>query len=310
MRLSRSQLAFSLVLLPVLAHAHEGEGVGLATTWSWEPSIVIPLALAGSLYAVGWLRMRRAGAERSLPGTQAACFLGGWFTLALALLSPVHALGEVSLAAHMVQHELLMVVAAPLLVLGRPLLPFLWALPVAARERLGHFFQRPSPAKVWAALTAPVFVLTFQALAILVWHAPRFYDAAVLSESIHALEHSTFLVAALLFWWTLIHGRYGRLGYGAAMLFVFLTAMYSGALGALLTVAPHSIYSSYQHGVLGMTATEDQQLAGLIMWVPAGVVLVLAGLGLIDGWRRESERRVRYSTADTLAAAVRTGRDA
>jgi putative membrane protein len=282
--------------------------------WSWEPAIVLALATTGALYAAGWLRMRRAGAQRSVPAWQGLCFAAGWLSLVIALLSPVHRLGEFSLAMHMVQHELLMVVAAPLLVLGRPLLVFLWAFPQSTRERMGAFFRRGVPAAMWAALSAPVAVWLLHGLALWIWHTPVLYSAALHSEWTHAAQHSAFLFTALLFWWTLLHGRYGRLGYGAALVFVFTTAMHSGALGALLTLAPRVAYPDYTRTVFGMSPLEDQQLAGLIMWVPAGVILVTIGGALVLAWMAEADRRVRYSSADTLrrasAAATEAARHA
>lgn len=303
--------ALAPLCLAAEALAHPGEFHSPdPARWTWTPGILLPLLVSGALYLAGWQRMRHAGAQRSLPGWQALCFAAGWATLALALLSPIHVLGELSLSIHMVQHELLMVIAAPLLVLGRPLLVFLWALPPAARERLGHSFRRPRPAALWAAVSAPLVVWTLHGLALWLWHAPRLYSAALHSEGVHALEHAAFLGTALLFWWTLIHGRYGRLGYGAALLYVFTTAMHSGALGALLTIAPRVIYPEYTGGFGRLTGLEDQQLAGLIMWVPAGVVLVAIGLALVLGWMSEAERRARYATADSLAQASEASRHA
>jgi putative membrane protein len=275
----------------------------LSQGWSWEPAIVVALVVTGALYAWGWWRMRQAGAQRSVPAWQGSCFMAGWCTLVLALLSPVHRLGGFSLAMHMVQHELLMVVAAPLLVLGRPLLVFLWAFPQSTRERMGAFFRRPTPSAMWAAISGPLVVWLLHGLALWIWHAPPLYSAALHSEWVHAAQHSAFLFTALLFWWTLLHGRYGRLGYGAALVFVFTTAMHSGALGALLTVSPRVAYPDYQRTIFGMSPLEDQQLAGLIMWVPAGVILVTIGAALVLAWMAEAERRVRYSSADSIARA-------
>jgi putative membrane protein len=307
MRLRRLHLA--LLLVPASAFA-QGEPGGVAH-WSGTPAISLPLAITALLYAIGWLRMRAAGAERSLPWWQGMCFVGGWMVLFIALLSPLHELGEVSLTMHMLQHELLMVIAAPLIVLGRPLLVFLWALPMPAREASGRVFRARIPAAIWTALSAPLVAWLAQAAGLLAWHLPPFYDAALESEALHAAEHATFFFTALLFWWTLIHGRRGRMGYGAAMGYVFATGMYSGALGALMTVAPRVLYASYDHpSIFGMSGLEDQQLAGLIMWVPAGAVLVLAGIAMVLAWMKESERAVQYSSADTLLMAQKAGRDA
>jgi putative membrane protein len=125
------------------------------------------------------------------------------------------------------------------------------------------------------------------------WHAPGLFQAALESELIHALQHLSFLGFALLFWWALIHGRQGPLGYGAAVFHVFTTAMHSGVLGVLLTFAPTLWYPAYAGSTAswGLTPVEDQQLAGLIVWVPTGVLYLIAGLALFAGWLRALDRR-------------------
>jgi putative membrane protein len=109
------------------------------------------------------------------------------------------------------------------------------------------------------------------------------------------LQHLCFFGTAALFWWGIAHGRYGRIGHGAAVLYVFATAIHGGALGALLTFSPHVWYTPYlaRHSV-ALTPLEDQQLAGLLMWVPGGLVFVAAGLALFAAWLRESDRRTSF----------------
>jgi Cytochrome c oxidase caa3 assembly factor (Caa3_CtaG) len=126
--------------------------------------------------------------------------------------------------------------------------------------------------------------------------------AALAGERIHALQHLSFLAVALLFWWALIHSRRGLMGYGAAVLYVFTTSMHSGALGALLTFAPASWYPAYAETTAswGLTPVEDQQLAGLIMWVPTGVIYLFAGLALFAGWLHESDANGRQSEGHAL----------
>jgi cytochrome c oxidase assembly factor CtaG len=112
----------------------------------------------------------------------------------------------------------------------------------------------------------------------------------------------------LLFWWTLIHGRHGRLGYGAALVYVFTTAAHNSVLGALLTFAPHSWYRTYvaSTAAWSLTPLEDQQLGGLIMWVPAGVILLVIGLALFAAWMGECERRFQYTRMAALVAHTST----
>jgi putative membrane protein len=192
------------------------------------------------------------------------------------------------------QHEVLMLVAAPLLVLGRPLVPFLWALPVPWRRAAGAAAKAPWWQAVWRAITNPLAAWAIHAAALWIWHAPALFQATLESEWMHTLQHLSFFLSALLFWWALVHGRSGLMGYGAAVLYVFTTSLHSGALGALLTFATRLWYPAYATSTQawGLTPIEDQQIGGLIMWIPAGLVYVVAGLALFAGWLRESDRRV------------------
>lgn len=271
--------------------------------WSFDPGVVLPLALAAGLYARGLRALwQQAGAGHGVRRWHAGAFAAGWLVLAIALVSPLHELGETLFSAHMAQHELLMAVAAPLLVLGRPVVPFLWGLPIGSRRIAGHWAATPPIRATWHALTLPSVAWTVHAIAIWAWHAPRLYDAAVTSDLVHALQHASFLSSALLFWWALIHGRNGRLRYGASVLYIFTTALHTTALGAVLTLASRPLYPAYAAtAAWGLTALEDQQLAGLIMWVPAGIAYLIAALALMAGWLREAERRTVRSEAATLA---------
>jgi cytochrome c2 len=146
-------------------------------------------------------------------------------------------------------------------------------------------------------------VFLMQALALWLWHIPSWYEAALHDEVIHALEHLCFVLAGSLFWWAMVHGRYGRPGYGLAVLYVFMSAIHSSALGALLTIAPAVWYGDYarQAAVWRVDALADQQLAGLLMWIPAGVVFIVLGLALLAAWLGESERRVRFGATDAAS---------
>jgi len=261
----------------------------LARAWSFEPLVVMSLVLTALLFAVGLYRLK----GRSIRTWEALCFAGGWLALFIALVSPVHSWGRVLFSAHMSQHEILMLVAAPLLVLGRPLIAFLWALPLNWSRRLGNIGKITWINRTWRALTIPLVAWLVHAVALWTWHIPALFEATLYSDTIHTLQHLSFLLSALLFWWALIHGPQGAMGYGAAVLYLFTTSVHSGALGALLTVAGSVWYPSY--GPLtaswGLTPLEDQQLGGLIMWIPASLVYVIAGLALFAGWLREAEVR-------------------
>lgn len=274
---------------------------------SWDAAIAIALSAAALLYAAAVSRVwRAAGIGRGTRWREVACVAAGWLVLVVALQSPLDALSDVLFAAHMTQHELLMLVAAPLIVLGRPLVTVLWLLPRSTRRRVQRA-QRPSVMRVWWWLTAPLTVLLIHGLVVWIWHVPVLFEAAMASESVHAFQHLLFFWSAALFWWALVHGRYGRLGYGVSVIFVFATAMHTGILGALLTFSPHVWYPTYA----GRAATyeggslADQQLAGLLMWIPAGALFLVIGLALFGAWIGEAGRRERIvrQTEDRLDTA-------
>lgn len=269
-------------------------------TWSFEPGVVIPLAIAAVLFGLG---ARSRWHRPDWSNREFAAFCAGWLALFVALVSPIHELGSLLFWVHMTQHELLMVIAAPLLVLSRPVLWWLWALPQSWREKLGSVMRRRHVAATWVAITAPVFVWLLHGGTLWLWHIPVLYDASVESEGIHALQHITFLATALLFWWTLIHGRHGRLTYGAGVIYCFTTAVHTSVLGALMTFAPRIWYAIYEGrtSAFHLTPIEDQQIGGLIMWVPAGVVFTVLGLWLLAAWIRESDRTAQYTRLGEVA---------
>jgi cytochrome c oxidase assembly factor CtaG len=276
---------------PVLLF-HEGQPHNwhdLIRAWSFEPLVVISLIVTALLFIIGLHRLK----GRSIRPWEALCFALGWLALFVALVSPLHAWGQVLFSAHMTQHEILMLVAAPLLVLGRPLIAFLWALPLNWSRRLGNIAKTGTLNRLWRTFTIPFVAWVVHAVALWVWHIPLLFDSVLHYESVHTAQHLSFLVSALLFWWALIHGPQGAMGYGAGVLYLFTTSMHSGLLGALITLAGSVWYPSYVGltNSWGLTPLEDQQLGGLIMWIPAGLVYVIAGLALFAGWLREADLR-------------------
>jgi putative membrane protein len=263
--------------------------------WSVEPVVIASLGITAWLYVRGVHALwQSAGEGRGVTRWETAAFAAGWGTLLLALLSPLHRLGQVLFSAHMAQHELLMAVAAPLLVLGRPLLPFVWALPMSWRRAAGSWVAVPPVRRAWWLVTLPPAAWTLHAAAIWLWHAPPLFQATLRSELIHSLQHLSFLGTGLLFWWTLLRGRQGRLGGPAAVLYLFTTSLHTTVLGALLTFSSRLWYPLYGSSTAawGLTPLEDQQLAGLIMWVPANLAYLVATLVIVSGWLKEPAPRI------------------
>jgi putative membrane protein len=266
----------------------------VAGWWTWHPVVWLFLGLSLALYGAGLARLwKSAGRGRGVRPWQALSFLGGWLWLVVALVSPVDAVSTLFFSVHMAQHEILMLVAAPLLVLARPLAVFVWALPPRARRAAGDLTRRRWVRGPWTFLTGGLTVFLLHGAALWLWHAPRLFQATLASDAVHALQHTSFLFTATLFWWALVHGRYGRLGYGAAVAYVFTTALHSSVLGALLTFAPRLWYPVYAERTAryGLDPLEQQQIAGLLMWVAFGVVFVVIGLALFAAWLGEAQRR-------------------
>ena len=260
--------------------------------WNWDQLFLVVLLLPYIFYARGVRALwRRAGRGRGVSYGRVAAFAAGMLTLFVALVSPVDALGEALLSAHMVQHLLLILVAAPLLVAGLSPVAAGWAIPRSGAVAR-WWRRRTALRRVWSAISHPATVWLLQLVALWLWHLPALYQAALMNESIHILEHLTFLAAALLFWWTLLWNR--SLSRGAGTLFVFTTMLHSGLLGALLTFSQEAWYPLYNVTAYAwnMTPLSDQQLAGVIMWWPASLIYLAATLAQVAAALRGSERRL------------------
>jgi putative membrane protein len=271
------------------------------TWWTADPLAIGVVTLSSSIYVRGlravWGRSTRlvgGGAARGIRRWEAASFFAGQLALLVALVSPVDRLSDLLFSAHMTQHELIMLVAPPLIVLGRPWVALLWALPDAARLRLGKALHAPRLVSAWRISTGPLLVVLLHGLVVWLWHVPALFEAAMRSEAVHSMQHASFFGTAALFWWAILRGRYGRAGYGLAVGFVFATAMHTSILGALITVARSLWYPIYaaRGAAWQLDALEDQTLAGLVMWIPAGVLLTLVALALFGAWLGEAARRV------------------
>jgi len=253
--------------------------------WSFDPFVTIPLALTGVLYTTGVARLwRRAGIGESVRRWQAACFAAGWLSLFGELVTPLHELGEHLFTAHMAEHEALMAIAAPLLALSRPIGAFLYALPRTWSHWLSSSAGAYWISVPWYWLTRPLDATIVHGVAIWIWHTPALFDATVTNETMHRLQHISFLVTALFFWWA-IFGR-GRRGYGIGAIHVAATMVHTSILGALIALSTRLLYVAQTKDApaFGLTPMEDQQLGGLIMWVPMGTLYAAIALALIWLW--------------------------
>ncbi len=281
-----SRVGILLMAAPMPALAHAGERLlahDLWTAWEFDPGVVLPLMVTALLY---WRGGRQSHGVNRM---QIACFWSGWGTLVVALCSPLHPLGQELFSAHMTQHELLMAVAAPLLVLSRPVAGLLWGMPIEWRRQLGGLAKEPRFQMFWRGLSAPATDWVVHAIVLWAWHVPFLFQATLANDAIHGAQHLCFLISALLFWWSLLRGS--TRNYGWSVLYLFTTATHTSILGALLTFSPSVWYPAYGRTAeaWGLTGLQDQQIGGLIMWVPAGLVYLAAGLLMFAAWLRESD---------------------
>jgi putative membrane protein len=286
-----------------MMHAGHSHSSRWTSTDIWNGITIAFLLAIPACYVAGLRRLWTTAAGRTtIPVWRAAAFALGIASAAIALLSPIDRWSDILFSAHMAQHEILMLISAPLIVLGRPFIVMLWGLPASQRRSIADFTRRPIITRSWIGVSAPLTVLILHAVVLWVWHVPVMYEAALHSETVHVMQHLGFFGTAALFWWSLIHGRYGRIGYGIGVAYVFATAMHTQILGALLTFGSRLWYPTHaaRTAAAGVSAHADQQLAGVVMWIPFGVVFLLIALALFAAWLGEAERRVMHTTSEQL----------
>ncbi|MGX9425483.1 MULTISPECIES: cytochrome c oxidase assembly protein [Bradyrhizobium] len=276
----------SSLLILLLATPADAHGVGQSldgASWTFDCWIIVPLLTFGGMYAIGALTLsQRRGWNGGARNWRDIACLVGWLSLAAALVSPLHWLGERLFTFHMVEHEIIMAVAAPLIAIARPVGTLLWSLPRRTRLNMGRLMRHPVTRTTWNWLSAGRNATLLHGVAIWAWHAPVLFDAAVDNLLLHRLQHLSFFVTAVLFWWSVFR----RSETGAAAWHVFVTMLHTSLLGALMALAPRVLYQQQTaaSAAWGLTPLEDQQLAGTIMWVPAGTIYAGAALALIAIW--------------------------
>lgn len=281
-------LILALAAAPAAAHGDAPHQGGMP--WTFDPWIVVPLAIMAALYVVGALKIwSRTHFGRRVRLRQAGAYAAGWLTLAGALVSPLHWLGEHLFSFHMIEHEIVMAVSAPLLVLSRPVGTALWALPRGLRHAIGSLLRSAAMRSAWSWLTRPLHATALHGVAIWLWHAPWLFDAAVTNDAVHRWQHLSFFVTALLFWWAVLM----RSDAGVAAWHLFVTMLHTSVLGALMALAPRVLYTAQTASAAewGMTPLEDQQLAGVLMWVPAGTVYAGAAMMMMARWIARSSKQ-------------------
>jgi putative membrane protein len=277
------------------AFAHDISDPARQAVWTFDPWIVTPLVGFAALFIAGSLVLRRRATRPQTRALQAVLFCAGWISLAGSLVSPLHWLGEHLFTFHMIEHEIIMAVSAPLLVLANPVGPVLWSLPRAIRVTVGRGMCQNVVRSTWRWLSEGSHATVIHGIAIWIWHAPVIFDAAVNDIAIHRLQHVSFFSTAVLFWWSVFR----RSETGAAAWHVFITMLHTSVLGALMALAPRVLYGAQTatSSAWGLTPLEDQQLAGIIMWVPAGTIYAAAALALMAIWIKQAGARASHGDA-------------
>jgi putative membrane protein len=269
----------------VLAHA--------AHDWQLEPPL-FAIAAAAILYGLG---LRKRASRRPGAGVEAALFAAGLIALALAFGSPLAALDDQLLWVHMTQHMLMLAVAPPLILLGRPWATIARALPLWVRRPVA----RGLACGAWSAplraagcrLTGPTPALVLFLGTLAAWHLPALYEATLSSSAVHELEHALFLATGLLYWSQLIDSSpfRSRLGFLQRARYATFGMVVCSALGLVLAFASSPLYPGYADLVSrpgGISALADQHLAGGIMWVPGSISFTAAIVLFAYRWLEET----------------------
>jgi cytochrome c oxidase assembly factor CtaG len=271
-------------------------------SWDWRLEVIIVLALAGTFYIRGWLRLRRRtggqryGGYRRSPWRLTAvwrpiAYFGGLFCITLALLSPIDVLSQQLFLMHMIQHFFLMMLAPPLLLIASPLPFLLWGLPDKWRQKTGGVLSvglhRDSRLRHGLRkVTNPGLVWLIWVIVLIGWHDPTMYNLALQVDWVHDLEHLTFFLASLLLYWHItgagprIHKQFGLMGRIALTVAAIPANM---LLGVVLALATAVIYTHYLNvpRLWGIDPLTDQQISGFIMWVPGSMMHIVAALILV-----------------------------
>ena len=251
--------------------------------WTFAPVVLV--ALAGYLvaYALRWRRSREQGGARAASGERLALWVTGVLILAAALISPIDRMGEQLASFHMVQHLLIADLA-----------------PIALTLALTKHILRPVTRRIQriekaaGPLGHPAFGVVAYVGAMWAWHVPALYDAALRHGGVHVLEHLSFGAAGLLYWWHLLSPIRSRLRLGGLgpIAYMASTKLLVGLLGIVLAFAPSVFYAYGFHGGerLGLSALDDQHVAGLVMALEQSIVMGIALAYLFARMLSESER--------------------
>lgn len=281
-------------------------------SWNWRLEIILVLALAGTLYSRGWWQLRkrthhrhqtrRVGQPWPLTARwRLVSYLAGLIIMAVALMSPIDVMGGQLFFMHMIQHLLLIMIAPPLLLIANPLAVVLWGLPNGARRRIGGgistaLHRESRFRRALRAVTAPGIVWLMWVIVIVGWHDPNLYNWALRSDFVHDLEHLSFFLVSMAYWWHVtgagprIHKQFGLLG---RIVFVLAAIPPNMLTGVVLAFAESPIYSYYLDvpRIWNISVMTDQRISGVVMWIPGSMMYIIAALVLISQLLSREERK-------------------
>ena len=248
-------------------------------SWTFEPVPALGIVVSAVVYFLGWKKIAPLLPER-FPLWRLLSFFCGLVVIYVAIASPLDAFASWLLSVHMVQHLLLTMVAAPLLLLGAPFLPLLSGLPRGfVREGLAPFLSDRTLKKIGGLLVHPLFAGPVFMLSNVLWHLPVFYERALGSTSWHEAEHVCFLGTALLFWWPVVQPWPSRPVWPrwAMVPYLLVVDIQNTILSGFFNFSERVLYPTYASAprFTGLSALEDQSAAGGIMWVPGSIVFLV-----------------------------------
>jgi putative membrane protein len=275
------------------SHAHVAAGENVLTDWHWRWDVILVLFVFGTLYVRGWLRLRETGGDVKL--FQLVSYALALGVIGCALLSPLDKLASYLLIAHMMQHELLMMAAPPLILLANPVPILLWGLGGSSRAQAGNLLTRDSRIRRmrdflgWMPVAWTLYVANLWG-----WHHPVLYEAALRHPWIHNIEHILFFLTALVFWWPVIHpaSRPAPIQDGVRILYLFLAATQDALLSGLIALSSNILYPHYETDLQlwGLTPREDQIGGGIVMFAVGSTTYLVAILFLVNSLLSEGRR--------------------
>jgi len=283
----------------------DAELSALLRSWEWRFVVIAIVTLSSSVYINGFAHirtLRNRSASRDVVGLvpywRLLCYLGGILCIILALLSPVEVLSGQLFFMHMIQHMLLVMCAPPLLLVSNPFPILLWGLPVKVRNVVAGLFVGSSLLrKLLKRYAGPSAIWITFVMVYIGWHDPMLYEAALRSKFVHDIEHISFFLISMLFWWHVTSAAprvHQNLAYGKRIAYLLVTIPVNMITGVIITFSRQPIYEYYVkiQRPWSLTVMQDQMLGGIIMWIPGSMMLIVAIIVLVIRMMASEEKNI------------------